>query len=576
MHLPSKPLLFALVGTLLLASPGTILANPAGDAAIQAIQQAPDPSAAVAAYANGVAVDRNSPQLLQAYVTRMVDLGLPEMAYHQAQTLTTLDANNGLAWGVVAYVDARRTDMPAAISAINLAGQLAPDNRFVVHTAGEIVAWYDFRADKSKVADNAKSGLEKIRALLVSRPVYTEAYETARNAYQTNTTPASVQGSPSQPAPTGQVAPGEAVPATPQAPQAQLNQVVPPLTPPVYPPDDYPYASYPNYDYGYATPDFSFYSDWGPGWIAPTPWCWWQAIGFWGGCSFFPFSTVIAFGDFDDFGHRLGFHDHFHDGFRGHGNFHHDHNLWRGGPGHDGTAAWHHDRQGRNSFFGTPARPNSAVSEWARAGAPNRAALARSASPLPASWNASIHNPRNSGYQQTLFSHPSGGNGRSIGPAPLAGTRTGSFTPNAPYRNWNAASSPNARPWTARGYQPQTYATARSGLAGSYNYSARTYSMPRYYGQGPAYSSSWSGGLAMNSAPRPRGNYSPGFGGPRGGGWMPSAGFRTGPAGSGFHGGGSFSGRAGGSFSGGHTAAGSVGGGGFHGSAGASFGGGHR
>ena len=94
-------------------------------AAIQAIQQAADPSAAVAAYGSGLALAANDPKLHEAYVARMVDMGLPEIAYHQAQTLTTLQPNNGLAWGVVAYVDARRGQMPEAIAAINLAGQFA-------------------------------------------------------------------------------------------------------------------------------------------------------------------------------------------------------------------------------------------------------------------------------------------------------------------------------------------------------------------------------------------------------------------------------------------------------------------
>ena len=100
--------------------------EPEVAAAIQAIEQAPDPSAAVAAYVNGAAVDRNDPKLSEAYVARMVDLGLPELAFHQAQTLTTLESNNGLAWGVIAYVEARRGNMAEAISAINLAGQFAP------------------------------------------------------------------------------------------------------------------------------------------------------------------------------------------------------------------------------------------------------------------------------------------------------------------------------------------------------------------------------------------------------------------------------------------------------------------
>ena len=90
--------------------------------------------AVVTAYANGIALDRSDPKLHEAYVARMVDLGLPELAYHQAQTLTTLQSSNGLAWGVVAYVDARRGQMADAISAINLASQFAPENAFVAHS----------------------------------------------------------------------------------------------------------------------------------------------------------------------------------------------------------------------------------------------------------------------------------------------------------------------------------------------------------------------------------------------------------------------------------------------------------
>src|SRR4029077_12868131 len=100
----------------------------------------------------------------------MVDLGLPELAFHQAQTLITLDSNNGLAWGVIAYVEARRGIMPEAISAINLAGRFAPCNPTVARTAGEIIAWYDVKADKATLSENAKQGLETIRGLLGKRP----------------------------------------------------------------------------------------------------------------------------------------------------------------------------------------------------------------------------------------------------------------------------------------------------------------------------------------------------------------------------------------------------------------------
>jgi Flp pilus assembly protein TadD len=154
------------------------------NAAIQAIQQATDPSAVVAAYASALELAMNNVSLHQAYVARMVDMGLPEMAYHQAQTLTTLQPNNGLAWGVLAYVDARRGQMTDAVAAINLAAPFAPNNQFVARTAGEIVAWYDQKADKSIISAQAKSGLARVRDLLGKQTAFTTAYDTAVRAYK--------------------------------------------------------------------------------------------------------------------------------------------------------------------------------------------------------------------------------------------------------------------------------------------------------------------------------------------------------------------------------------------------------
>ena len=128
---------------------------------IQAMQQASDPSAAVTAYANGIATDRNNPKIYAAYVNKMIELGLPELAYRQAEYLTGLDSNNGLGWGVVAYVDARRGQMPEAISAIVLAGQFAPENAFVQRTAGELAAWYDLKAEKSTLSEIRKTASQK-------------------------------------------------------------------------------------------------------------------------------------------------------------------------------------------------------------------------------------------------------------------------------------------------------------------------------------------------------------------------------------------------------------------------------
>lgn len=593
---------------------------PADTSAIQAIQQAPDPSAVVTAYANGIALDRNDPKLYEAYVTRMVDLGLPELAYHQAQTLTTMQSNNGVAWGVVAYVDARRGEMPEAISAINLAAQFAPENRFVAHTAGELVAWYDIKADKTTLPDNAKDGLAKIRGLLGKQSAYTEAYDTAHKAYQAQAAPepppaqiAPSQVAPGQ-APPPQVGPGQyapapqipyapqvpAAPVAPLAPQAALqsDQIVPlgyaaPASAPAYYPDYY--DSY----YGWA-PDFCY--DWGPGWVAPTPWCWWQPWGFWGGCGFSPFGSVCLFGGFDNFHH---FH---HDGDFGHGDRfgRGDHLGQNGTLGHGGNpAVWHQDPHGWNSFFGTPARPSTSVTQWAAQGSNGRAALTTSSTgshwwsgasqrSLASATSPSVRSAQagafESGWgstrlstsaQRPLMMPESGSVSRApTAAAPRAGAWAGS---SSSYRT--AQVSPNS--WAGRTYSSPSYVAPRAaapsaGAAGTYRavptYRAPAYAAPRYappgggsfgqYRQAPYSGGGWRNSVPMNSVPRyySSGSLSGGFrasgssgafggysGGSRGGGFRPggvSGGFHA--AGGSFGGGSHGGGFGGGAHRGGH------------------------
>jgi len=259
------------VGNLVAAPASTAEATPAVSGAaesptIQAIQQAPDPSALVNAFAKGIATDHNNPKLYAAYVARMVDLGLPGLAYHQAKTLIKLDPQSGLGWGVIAYVDASRANMIKAIKAINKAAQYAPDNKFVQGTAGEIMAWYDVKGDKTQITANAKAELAKVRTRLETHKIFTQAYNTAQEAYK-------AEASATQTAPT--------------APQAPGYAAVPPTTP-----------YYNNY-----------YYDWGPGWVAPSPWQWWAPLGYWNGFTFFPQYPVAIFNNHEFFEHH-----HFHQG----------------------------------------------------------------------------------------------------------------------------------------------------------------------------------------------------------------------------------------------------------------------
>ena len=356
---------------------------PANAPPLQAIQQAPDPSAAVAAYANGSAIARDDPRINEAYVARMVDFGLPEMAYHQARMLTTLQPKNGLAWGVVAYVDARRGQMTDAILAINQAGQLAPDNPFVAHTAGELAAWYDLRADKTTLPENAKAGLAKIRDGLAKQTTFKGAYDTACRAYQAQ---ARAQAQPTQAAPAQYAPAPQALPAAPGAPPPQApsqGDLVAPLGYAEPPP---PPAYYPDYSDSYYAGAPDFYDDWGPDWTAPG--CWWGPCGFWGGGGFFPFGIGYVgyggrFGDRDRWGRHGGF-----------------------GPGGD-SGVWHRGVNGRNSFFGTPARPSGSVARLAREGPPSPAARTTAGTGLHGSGTAGeAARVTWSGRTDYSFSHP--------------------------------------------------------------------------------------------------------------------------------------------------------------------------
>ena len=568
--------------------------------AIQAIQQAPDPSAVVAAYGSGLAVAPNDPKLHEAYVARMVDMGLPEMAFHQAQTVTTLQPSNGLAWGVVAYVDARRGQMPEAVSAINLAGQFAPSNKFVAHTAGEILAWYDLKADKTKIPENAKAGVTRIRGMLDKQSAFTEAYDTARKAYQTqssaaeppgpeapaqNTSDAQAPGapeasatSPGAYAPQSITAPETVVPADQGAP---VTYVSPPVAP------DYAPVYYPSY-YDWA-PDYCY--DWGPGWAAPSPWCWWYPCGYWGGCGFFSFGLTFAFNDCDDWNHGGSYYNghnyysgssYYHGGGSGyHGNYgqggyYGQHGSY-GGNGsygnHHDAGRWHGDPHGANGFFGTRARPSATLAEWNHQGVAGR--------PSAVAASTSTHWWTGAGQRGTM------GSRTAFASSGTAFTQSGN---RAPQGIWSRGSATTARSGavsrTPAATAPSTHywsGTSRSyraAPAARPSYSSPTFRSPAYSTPHYAVPTSRSFG-GHDSFPSYRGGSArtaPSYSAPRsfGGGFSGGSSLRSFSSGSrsgGFGGGGFHSGGISGG--GGFHSGGFGGGGGFH-SGGSGGGGGFR
>jgi hypothetical protein len=514
-----KILVTVAIGGRLLAGGAPLFAKTTDDTsagAIQAIQQASDPSAAIAAYANGIATDRNNPRIHEAYIAKMIDLGLPEMAFHQAESLTGLESNNGLAWGVIAYVDARRGQMPEAISAVVLAGQFAPDNPFVQRTAGELTAWYDLKADKSTLSDSTKEAVAKLRASLNKHTAFADAYNAATKAYQAPATT-----TPTTPPAQSSVNPNYA-PA-----QQDAGQLPPDYYGPPYAPSDYADAGFPPPYY----PDYGPYY-WGPGWISPAAWWWWP-VGGWFGFSFFPCSSFIVFNHHHGFFHD-GFHKgKFHDGsFAHNGSFHATKNggkffgshtgptfahsvsstsTFHGSGSHVGTVTSTHSTSFGRGFTSTTS--THAVTPTSRTGTMGNNFSGRT-------WNNSGVATRSPGVTTRTWNGSTGMGSRGM----VGRTPASSAFAN---RSWNTTAM-NNRAW----------APARQGFAPQ-SFSGRSFSMPQ------------NRSFAMGN----------GMGGFRGGSMGGAPAFHGGGMGGGFHGG-------------------SMGGGGFHGGGGMGGGhgggGGHR
>jgi hypothetical protein len=266
------------------ASPPSSTTRPgaaAGSPQIQAIQQAADPSALVAAYAAAYAANQNDSRSLQAYVAKMVDFGMPEMAFHQAESLAARDAHSGLARGVLAYVDAKRGQMTEALSQGADAASLSPDLPFVQRTVGELLAWYDRNFLTAGVPDAMKVRLDATRTLLGGKPAFAQSYEDARKALADEASAGeagAVATPPSAMARQAENGAAETQPAEPMIYGAGSTvYTTPPPEEPIYQPIYY----YPAY-YDYPT--------YGGGWD------WWWPSGVFLGSVFDPFPDVVVIG----------------------------------------------------------------------------------------------------------------------------------------------------------------------------------------------------------------------------------------------------------------------------------------
>ena len=240
---------------------------PAFPPLIQAIQDAPDPSSAVGAYAKALSGGADQVTAEKVYLIRMTEFGLPEMADAQAQDLLLKDPDNGLAWAVAAHMSARRGNMAAALGQIETATNRAPDNLFVLRTAGGVFAWYDSRGAGQDIPDVIKAPIPEIKKRLQAQQTFATAYDNALTDYQNNS-PQNAQAQAMSNTTTA-----SAPPATQPTTQAPPPEVY--VSPPVYyPATEYVYDSptyyYPAYapSYGYCAPYwYPGYSSWCGPWF---------------------------------------------------------------------------------------------------------------------------------------------------------------------------------------------------------------------------------------------------------------------------------------------------------------------
>src|SRR3954451_13714088 len=91
------------------------------------IRAATSPSEAVAAYTRVAAKEPDNVDLERAYVRKMVDFGMPELADAQAHDLINRNAADGLSLGVAAYMSAAKGENGASVQQLKMALSQSPD-----------------------------------------------------------------------------------------------------------------------------------------------------------------------------------------------------------------------------------------------------------------------------------------------------------------------------------------------------------------------------------------------------------------------------------------------------------------
>lgn len=146
------------------------------------IEKAATVDAAATAYARGCSINRQSARLQNAYVRQMLKLGRADIAASSAQLLTQLDGRNGLAWGVVAYADAKKNLLARALPPGLKAAELEKDNPSIVQNAAQLLVWYENASPPPTMPPDVKDTIKVLKTPAAGK-AFAEAYKAAKDEW---------------------------------------------------------------------------------------------------------------------------------------------------------------------------------------------------------------------------------------------------------------------------------------------------------------------------------------------------------------------------------------------------------
>jgi len=147
---------------------------------VQAIESAPTLDAAATAYARGCTFNRRSSKLQLAYLRRTLQLGRPDIAQFAAEELSTIDPKAGMAWGTLAYMQAKKAQYFLALTPAVKAAELELRNQSICKDAAQLVAWYEAGKRGNVDAEIART----MKDLPSASKEFAAAYKQAKEAFR--------------------------------------------------------------------------------------------------------------------------------------------------------------------------------------------------------------------------------------------------------------------------------------------------------------------------------------------------------------------------------------------------------